>query len=56
MLIVTNKSLLTLHRLSPGTFFNPHRSMFGTGNYDINVIMSALQSKDQEVIWFDKRR
>ena len=32
-------------RLNPATVLNPHKSMLGTGNYDINVIMSALNSR-----------
>ncbi|XP_049866843.1 josephin-2 isoform X2 [Pectinophora gossypiella] len=43
-------------RLSPNVWINPHRSMLGLGNYDINVIMAALQKKDCEAIWFDKRK
>lgn len=43
-------------RLSPGTFINPHRSMLGLGNYDVNVLMAALQEKGYETIWFDKRK
>lgn len=35
---------------------NPHKSAFGLGNYDINVIMSALHSKQCEAIWFDRRK
>ncbi|XP_067931857.1 josephin-2-like [Watersipora subatra] len=42
--------------LSPNTFLNPHRSILGTGNYDINVIMAALQSQGLDLIWFDKRK
>uniref|UniRef100_A0A336K828 Josephin-2 n=1 Tax=Culicoides sonorensis TaxID=179676 RepID=A0A336K828_CULSO len=44
--------------LAPDTnWLNPHRSMLGLGNYDINVIMAALDSKkDCEAIWFDKRK
>lgn len=30
--------------------------MLGLGNYDINVIMKALQAKDCDVEWFDKRK
>ncbi|XP_059179656.1 josephin-2-like [Physella acuta] len=44
------------NRLSPGTFINPHRSMLGLGNYDVNVLMAALQEKGYETIWFDKRK
>lgn len=35
---------------------NPHRSVFGTGNYDVNVIMAALQSRELAAVWWDKRR
>ncbi|KAL3876735.1 hypothetical protein ACJMK2_034535 [Sinanodonta woodiana] len=42
--------------LSPDKFINPHRSFLGLGNYDVNVIMAALQSKGLSCVWFDKRR
>lgn len=42
--------------LSPNDFINPHRSILGLGNYDINVIITALHAKQCEAIWFDKRR
>lgn len=42
--------------LSPENWINPHRSMLGLGNYDVNVIMSALQSRGYAMIWFDKRK
>ena len=42
--------------MSPRDFINPHRSILGRGNYNINVIMKALQLKDHEAIWFDKRK
>ncbi|KAK9873350.1 hypothetical protein WA026_022155 [Henosepilachna vigintioctopunctata] len=42
--------------LSPDHWINPHRSLLGSGNYDINVIMRALQSKDCELVWFDRRK
>ena len=35
---------------------NPHRSLLGFGNYDINVIINFLKSKNYDVIWFDKRK
>lgn len=35
---------------------NPHRSVLGTGNYDVNVIMAALQSRELAAVWWDKRR
>ncbi len=35
---------------------NPHRSILGRGNYNINVIMKAVQLNGFEALWFDKRR
>uniref|UniRef100_A0AAQ4QIB2 Josephin-1 n=1 Tax=Gasterosteus aculeatus aculeatus TaxID=481459 RepID=A0AAQ4QIB2_GASAC len=44
-------------RLSPGTLVTPHKkSMLGNGNYDVNVIMAALQTRGFEAVWWDKRR
>ncbi|XP_075040244.1 josephin-2 [Mixophyes fleayi] len=42
--------------LSPNSVINPHRSLLGTGNYDVNVIMAALQTMDFAAVWWDKRR
>uniref|UniRef100_A0A182J6D7 ubiquitinyl hydrolase 1 n=1 Tax=Anopheles atroparvus TaxID=41427 RepID=A0A182J6D7_ANOAO len=42
--------------LSPNEYINPHRSILGLGNYDVNVIISALQLKNCEAVWFDKRK
>ncbi|KAM8930521.1 josephin-2 [Pelodytes ibericus] len=42
--------------LSPNTVINPHRSLLGTGNYDVNVIMAALQTLDYAAVWWDKRK
>eukprot|EP01119_Soliformovum_irregulare_P019658 TRINITY_DN6277_c0_g1_i1.p1 TRINITY_DN6277_c0_g1~~TRINITY_DN6277_c0_g1_i1.p1 ORF type:complete len:187 (+),score=36.18 TRINITY_DN6277_c0_g1_i1:23-583(+) len=48
------------HRLkeqtAPGSLINPHKSIWGTGNYDANVIIAALHSVHAEVVWFDHRR
>ncbi|XP_015524155.1 josephin-2 [Neodiprion lecontei] len=44
------------YSLSPDVWINPHKSLLGLGNYDINVIMAALQRKGHEAVWFDKRR
>jgi len=44
------------YSLSPNVWINPHKSLLGLGNYDINVIMAALQRKGYEAIWFDKRK
>ena len=30
--------------------------MLGMGNYDINVLMSALELMGYDTLWFDKRR
>ncbi|NXD18453.1 JOS2 protein, partial [Nothocercus nigrocapillus] len=43
-------------RLAPDARLNPHRSVLGTGNYDVNVIMAALQSLELAAVWWDKRR
>nr|CAG4649812.1 EOG090X0HOM [Scapholeberis mucronata]SVE93977.1 EOG090X0HOM [Scapholeberis mucronata] len=43
-------------QLTPNSWINPHRSMFGLGNYDINVVMAALQLKQCDLVWWDKRR
>lgn len=42
--------------LSPEEWINPHRSILGLGNYDVNVLMKALQTKGCEAEWFDKRK
>ncbi|XP_037793831.1 josephin-1-like [Penaeus monodon] len=44
------------YALSPDNWFNPHKSLLGTGNYDINVIMAALVTKGCGIEWFDKRK
>uniref|UniRef100_A0A8C3CBA0 Josephin-2 n=1 Tax=Cairina moschata TaxID=8855 RepID=A0A8C3CBA0_CAIMO len=43
-------------QLAPDARLNPHRSVLGTGNYDVNVIMAALQSLGLAAVWWDKRR
>lgn len=35
--------------------FKPHRNAV-TGNYDANVLISALNSRGKEVVWFDRRK
>lgn len=47
---------VSVYRLAPQCVVNPHRSMLGTGNYDVNVIMAALQSRELAAVWWDKRR
>ncbi len=51
-----NALWLPLCRLAPQCVVNPHRSVLGTGNYDVNVIMAALQSRELAAVWWDKRR
>jgi len=42
--------------LSPDAFVNPHKSIFGFGNYDVNVVMCAIQQQGLAVKWFDRRK
>lgn len=44
------------HNLSPSTWLNPHKSMLGLGNYDVNVLTAALNSRECDTVWFDKRK
>lgn len=44
------------YSLSPDVWINPHKSFLGLGNYDVNVVMVALQKKGCEAVWFDKRK
>ena len=30
--------------------------MIGLGDYDVNVLMSAVKLQDMDIIWFDKRK
>ncbi|KAJ1362833.1 hypothetical protein KIN20_022525 [Parelaphostrongylus tenuis] len=34
------------YALNGSRWFNPHRSFFGLGNYDVNVLMSVLDKYD----------
>lgn len=43
-------------RLAPDSQLNPHRRLLGTGNYDVNVIMAALQGLGLAAVWWDRRR
>ena len=43
--------------MSPGTsWWNPHRSALGTGNYDVNVAMYVIDELGYNVSFFDKRK
>lgn len=37
-------------------YINPHKSVLGLGNYDVNAIMVALETKGKSLVWFDKRK
>ena len=37
-------------------WFNPHRSVLGIGNYDVNVTMQLLQTEGYLVQWHDQRK
>ena len=43
-------------KLAPNKIINPHKSVFQTGNYDANVLMSALENDNVNVQWFDSRK
>jgi josephin len=42
-------------QLSPLIWFNPHRSAFSIGNYDVNVVLLVLQAENCSVLWHDRR-
>lgn len=42
--------------LEPSLLFNPHRSLLGIGNYDVNVVVILLQRQGYTVTWHDRRR
>jgi len=44
------------YTLAPDAWPNPHKSYILDGYYDINVITAALQIRDYEIVWFDKRK
>lgn len=54
----TKKDLdVICNELAPqARLINPHRSFFGLGCYDVNVIIAALAKKGFDVVWFDKRK
>jgi len=54
---VTQKEMDEIARnLSPGSLICPHKSVLGTGNYDVNVIMSVLTLRGKVCKWWDRRR
>lgn len=42
--------------VTPRRCCNPHRAWCGTGFYDVNIIMLALDHRGFDVAWFDSRR
>jgi len=44
------------NQLAPDKLINPHKSIFRTGNYDANVMISALHRENIDVQWFDSRK
>lgn len=42
--------------MSPDALVNPHRNLFGLGNYDANVLVLALQQCGYDIVWCDKRK
>mmetsp|Transcript_6487 Transcript_6487/g.10086 ORF Transcript_6487/g.10086 Transcript_6487/m.10086 type:complete len:197 (+) Transcript_6487:36-626(+) len=44
------------YKLSPKAFINPHKSMFGTGNYDINVLIVAVEQQGYKITWFNSQK
>ena len=44
------------NRLTPNAWINPHKSILGLGNYDVNILMTGLQDWGYKTIWFDKRK
>jgi hypothetical protein len=42
-------------KLSPSIIFNPHRSILGIGDYDVNVVTMLLQEEGLTVSWHDRR-
>ncbi|CAG8474664.1 5328_t:CDS:2 [Dentiscutata erythropus] len=56
--IALNLSKKTDSRIKNLNFLliNPHKSVLGIGNYDINVLEVALNQHDLELQWFDARR
>ena len=41
--------------LSPDSWICPHKSWLGTGNYDVNVLLAALQLRGLDATWHDAR-
>jgi len=44
------------YNLNSSRWVNPHKSIIGIGNYDVNAIIAYLNTLSYDVVWFDKRR
>ncbi|KAG8096655.1 hypothetical protein GUJ93_ZPchr0013g36571 [Zizania palustris] len=40
---------------TPSLIFKPHHNVF-TGNYDVNVLITALEARNKKVVWHDHRK
>lgn len=47
-------SLLSQHHTTSTRFRHPHRSLFAMGDYDVNVLLVALQEKRIETTWLSE--
>ena len=45
-----------LHKGKSIFSINPHKSVLGLGDFDINVLIVALMRKDLDMVWYDARK
>ncbi|VDM00312.1 unnamed protein product [Schistocephalus solidus] len=43
-------------KLTPARFANPHCNIFGLGNFDVNVLILALQENGHDIVWFNRQK
>ncbi|KAI0978362.1 hypothetical protein GJ496_002608 [Pomphorhynchus laevis] len=55
---ITHKTLddISIDLCDSSRWLNPHKSVLGLGNYDVNVIECAFQRQNLELRWFDQRK
>jgi josephin len=51
----SSDEIATRLALTSGWWNNPHKSIFGLGNYDVNVLMIALKDQGYETQYLDTR-
>jgi len=44
------------NKLAPDSWINPHKSVLGLGNYDVNVMIAAVESRGYVLKWLDNRK